>query len=97
MINQQTLEQVKMYLEQGDYENAITLLEECITESPGELTYSWYLGLAYLLEEQEEKAQDLWLSLFLEGSLEEVEQWMTELTIFLESEIQNNIEANLNY
>ena len=91
MIEQQKFEQIKVCLDQDDYENAITLLESFIEESPEELTYYWYLGLAYLLQESEDLAQEIWLSVFLQGNLEEVKQWTFELTGFLEIYVQENI------
>ena len=42
------------------------------------------------MQENEELAQEIWLSIFLQGSLEEVEQWTTELISFLEIKIQEN-------
>jgi hypothetical protein len=47
MSEPQKLEQIKLFLDQEDYQNAIALLEKHIAEDPDELTYYWYLGLAY--------------------------------------------------
>jgi len=91
MIEPQKLEQIKLFFEQEDYENAIALLEKCIEENPDELTYYWYLGLAYLIQENEEEAQSIWLSIFLQGNLEEVQQWTIKLTEFLETNVEENI------
>ena len=91
MIEQHTLEEIKLLLDQEDYEDAIALLEQCVEENSEELTYYWYLGLVYLLQENEELAQEIWVSLFLQGSLEEVEQWTLELTQFLEVKVEENI------
>ena len=44
------LKQIKIFWDRGDYKQAIALLENCIEENPEELTYYWYLGLAYLLQ-----------------------------------------------
>ena len=88
----QLFEQATVYLKQDNHENAIALLERCIEDDPEELTYYWYLGLAYLLQENEELAQEIWLSIFLQGSLEEVEQWTSELINFLEIKVQENIK-----
>ena len=93
MSEQALLEQAKICLEQGEYETAIALLESCIEENPEELTYYWYLGLVYLLQENEELAQEIWFSVFLQGSLEAVEQWTAKLISFLETKIQENITA----
>ena len=42
----QMFEQAKIYLEQGDYEQAIELLEQCIEADEENVNYYWYLGLA---------------------------------------------------
>ena len=91
MSEQALFEQAKVCLGQDEYENAIGLLEKCLEENSKELTYYWYLGLAYLLQENEEQAQDIWLSVFLQGNLEEVEQWTNKLLKFLEIKVQENI------
>jgi protein O-GlcNAc transferase len=91
MIEQNKFQDIQFFLDKEDYEKAIMALEKYITDSPEELTYYWYLGLAYLLQENEEEAQNIWLSIFLQGSLEEVEQWTVELTEFLEVQVQENI------
>jgi predicted O-linked N-acetylglucosamine transferase (SPINDLY family) len=91
MIEQQTIEEIKLLLDRESYEEAIAFLEECLEKKSEELTYYWYLGLVYLLQENEELAQEIWLSLFLQGSLEEVEQWTLELTEFLEVKVEENI------
>jgi len=91
MPKQQTFEEIKLLLDQESYENAIALLEKSIEKNPEELTYYWYLGLAYLIQENEEEAQSIWLSIFLQGNLEEVKQWTIELTEFLETNIEENI------
>ena len=90
MTEQQKLEEI---LNKEDYENTITLLESYIEENPEELTYYWYLGLVYLLQKNEELAQEIWLSIFLQGNLEEVEQWTTQLINFLEIRVQEDITA----
>jgi protein O-GlcNAc transferase len=91
MNEQQKIEEVKLFLDRENYENAIAVLENCIEESSEELIYYWYLGLVYLLQKNEELAQEVWLSVFLQGSLEEIQQWTIELISFLEIKIQENI------
>ena len=85
------LQQAIHLIEQEDYETVIALLERCIEDDPEELIYYWYLGLVYLLQENEELAQEIWLSIFLQGNSEEVEQWTTELVKFLEIKVKENI------
>ena len=91
MIEQQTIEEIKLLLDQESYENAIAFLEKGIEENSEELTYYWYLGLVYLIQENEEEAQSIWLSIFLQGNVEKVEQWTIELTEFLETKVEENI------
>ena len=91
MTKQQIIEEINLLLIQESYEDAIAFLEECLEKKSEELTYYWYLGLVYLLQENEVLAQEIWLSLFLQGSLEEVEQWTLELIKFLEIKVEENI------
>jgi tetratricopeptide (TPR) repeat protein len=60
-------EQAKDSLDQGNYENSIALLENCIKQNPEGLSYYWYLGLAYLLQGEDDQAQEIWMSCLLEN------------------------------
>jgi hypothetical protein len=91
MIEQQTIEEIKLLLDQESYESAIAILEKSIEKDPDELNYYWYLGLAHLLQENEEETQGIWLSVVLQKNLEEVEQLTIELTNFLETKVEENI------
>ena len=91
MIEQHIIEEINLLLDQESYEDAIALLKKSIANNPEELIYYWYLGLAYLLQENEELVQEIWSSIFLEGNLEEVAQWTIELTEFLEIKVQQSI------
>ena len=81
-------EQAKISLEQGDYEQSVELLEQCIEANEENVDYYWYLGLAYLFQEQEENAQTTWLLVMSQGEEEEVVQWTQELLTILEIEAQ---------
>jgi predicted O-linked N-acetylglucosamine transferase (SPINDLY family) len=59
--------QAKDYLDQSNYEKAIALLENCIEQNPEGLNYYWYLGLAYLLQGENDQAQEIWMSCLLEN------------------------------
>ena len=91
MIEQHIIEEINLLLDQESYEDVIALLKKSIANNPEELIYYWYLGLAYLLQENEELVQEIWSSIFLEGNLEEVAQWTIELTEFLEIKVQQSI------
>jgi predicted O-linked N-acetylglucosamine transferase (SPINDLY family) len=84
----QLFEQATVYLKQDDYENAIALLEQCVEANEENVNYYWYLGLAYLLQGQEENAQTTWLLVMSQGDEEEVIQWTQELLKILETEAQ---------
>ena len=84
----QMFEQAKNSLEQGDYEQSAELLEQCIEADEENVDYYWYLGLAYLLQEQEENAQTTWLLVMSQGDENEVKQWTKELLAILETEAQ---------
>ena len=94
MTELQMFEQAKICLGKDDYENAIALLESCIEDNPEALTYYWNLGLVYLLQGEEEAAQGIWLSIFLQGNLEQVEKWTTELISFMEVKVRENLTSN---
>ena len=83
--------QAKICLDQGNYEQAIALLDQCIENDAEEVNYYWYLGLAYLLEGQEEIAREVLLTVFLQGTIEEGEQWTQELVSVLEKYCLSNL------
>jgi predicted O-linked N-acetylglucosamine transferase (SPINDLY family) len=94
MTEQKKLEKIKLFLDKEDYGNAITLLEKYVQENSEEATYYWYLGLAYLLKGCNEEAQNIWLSLFLQGNLEDIENLTFELIVFLEFQIKESLKNN---
>ncbi|MBD2654405.1 tetratricopeptide repeat protein [Synechocystis sp. FACHB-383] len=85
------IEQINGLIDAEDYERVIAILEKQIDEDPTNLELYWYLGLVYLLQESEELAQEIWLSILLQGTIEEVEQWTIELINFLEIKVKENI------
>jgi predicted O-linked N-acetylglucosamine transferase (SPINDLY family) len=84
----QMFEQAKVYLEQGNYQQTVELLEQCIEANEENVNYYWYLGLAYLLQGQEENAQTTWLLVMSQGDDEDVLQWTQALLSILETEAQ---------
>jgi SAM-dependent methyltransferase len=73
-------------LRENQYSEAIAIYEQCIQLHPGELFNYWYLGLALLLQGNEEEAQLTWLSVMLEPDSPEVNQKLGELINILETE-----------
>ena len=88
----QMFEQAKISLEKGDYERSVDFLEQCIEADEENVDYYWYLGLAYLLQEQEENAQTTWLLVMSQWNDRQVEEWTNDLINILELEAQHQAE-----
>jgi predicted O-linked N-acetylglucosamine transferase (SPINDLY family) len=78
----------KALLSQCDYPQAVETLEEAIQTSPDKLTNYWYLGLAYLLQKDEETAQLVWFGVIAEQPEEDSERLVQSLVQTLETEAQ---------
>ncbi len=76
------------YLLKQDYLAVAHYYEEALETEPENYNYYWYLGLAYLLLEQEDEAQATWLVAMSAGSREEIEIWTTYLVEILSTEAQ---------
>ena len=81
-------------LQAGKYDQSVSFYEQVIEAEPSVISHYWYLGLAYLLQEQEEAAQTTWLMAMSEGSAEDMEQWGRELAQVLDIEAQRQAELN---
>lgn len=77
---------------QKNYSQLASLYEQAIADEPSVISHYWYLGLAYLLQEQEEAAQTTWLLAMAEADDEETEQWTEELVQILHTEAQRQLE-----
>ncbi|URD52688.1 O-linked N-acetylglucosamine transferase, SPINDLY family protein [Chroococcidiopsis sp. CCNUC1] len=84
--------QTSNLLTQGKYSQLASLYERAIETEPEVISHYWHLGLAYLLQEQEEVAQTTWLLAMSEASNEEAEQWTKELIQILDTEAQRQLE-----
>jgi predicted O-linked N-acetylglucosamine transferase (SPINDLY family) len=84
------------YLREGYYDQAVQLYEQATQAEPKDISHFWYLGLAYLLQHQEELAQTTWLFTLAQGVPEEMEIWTQQLVKVLEREAQQQeISSNL--
>ena len=83
----------KFFLE-NRYDQVINIYEEAIATEPDIITHYWYLGLAYLLQNQEEIAQTTWLLGMSQVLEEEVEQRTEELIEILDSEALRQVDAD---
>jgi predicted O-linked N-acetylglucosamine transferase (SPINDLY family) len=84
----------KLLWTEGKYSQSIQAFEEAIQSEPNELTNYWYLGLSYLLQEEEETAQLIWLSAIAEQQAEDSESIVQSLvhTLILEAERLSSLQ-----
>ncbi|MBD2463310.1 O-linked N-acetylglucosamine transferase, SPINDLY family protein [Oscillatoria sp. FACHB-1407] len=88
----QLYEHALQCLHNGDYQQAVTLFEQVIEAEPNR-SAGWYLGLAHLLQGQEEEAQMIWLMAIAEADSEEADLWTGELLQILHSEAEQREPA----
>ncbi len=81
-------QQAQECLLENRYDQVASLYEQAITVEPEVFTHHWHLGLAYLLQNQEEAAQVTWLMAMAQGTDEKAEQWAEELVQILDTEAQ---------
>jgi len=72
----------------------VNFYEQAIEAEPDVMSHYWHLGLAYLLEGQEEEAETTWLLAMSQGSSGDVELWTGELVKILDEEAQRQAELN---
>ena len=72
----------------GSYQELSRLYEQTIENEPDILSHYWHLGLAYLLQEQEEEAQSTWLFAITQGIEEEADELIQGLVDILSTEAQ---------
>ncbi|NEQ98712.1 MAG: tetratricopeptide repeat protein [Cyanothece sp. SIO2G6] len=80
-------------LRQGGYTEAIYLYEQAIEAEPSVLSLYWHLGLAFLLQGNEQDAQATWLLVMSDGDEQQVEQWVLDLTSILDQEAGHQEES----
>ena len=76
------------YLLKQNYLAVANYYEEVLETEPDNYDYYWHLGLAYLLQEQEEEAQSTWLFAITQGIEEEADELIQELVDILSAEAQ---------
>ncbi|HEY9810373.1 MAG TPA: hypothetical protein V6D13_13665 [Halomicronema sp.] len=74
------------YLLKQEYEQAISLYEQAIENSPQQKSSYWYLGLSFLLAGKDEEANTTWLCGMMDGEDEEIERCTAELVQVLDRE-----------
>jgi predicted O-linked N-acetylglucosamine transferase (SPINDLY family) len=81
-------EAVYEYLLEQDYLAVANYYEQALETEPDNYNYYWCLGLAYLLQEQEEEAQSTWLFAITQGIEEEADELVQGLVDILSTEAQ---------
>jgi len=80
------LEQIALsHLKGGDYLSAIALYEQCIEENPNCISNYWYLGLTFILQNEETLAQSVWFSVLMQAESDMTDIWISDLVQVLES------------
>jgi predicted O-linked N-acetylglucosamine transferase (SPINDLY family) len=76
------------YLSIADYTSVVVYYEQLIEQEPDELANYWYLGLAYLLDGDEESAQTPWLMAISQALESEIMLLTEELSAVLQQEAE---------
>jgi predicted O-linked N-acetylglucosamine transferase (SPINDLY family) len=74
------------HLINGNYAQVVQYYEQAIEYEPSVISNYWYLGLSYLLHQQEELAQTTWFFAIAQGSDLEPIHWAQQLVTILEAE-----------
>ena len=94
-MNQQILQlqkKARQTLQEEKYSEAINIYEHCIETEPEAINNYWYLGLAHLLQGDEETAEAVWMSVFLQ--VDDLELYTSELVQILASEGEVQFEKD---
>jgi predicted O-linked N-acetylglucosamine transferase (SPINDLY family) len=82
------LDEIPALIHQEAYQKAIAILEQALQEENPSLIYCWYLGLAYLMQGEEEAAQLTWLGALAEQNDAVTESALQSLIQILDQEAQ---------
>jgi predicted O-linked N-acetylglucosamine transferase (SPINDLY family) len=80
------LPKAHQFLLTEQYSSVINLYEQEIESNSNEMSHYWYLGLAYLLDGQEDTAQTIWLVTIAQGDEGQACEWTSSLSKILELE-----------
>lgn len=82
------LQQAQNWYGQEDYARAGDFYERAIASDPENYSLYWHYGMMLSLQGKLTDAQTAWLMVMLEGNVEEVEGWTSQLVELLELEAQ---------
>jgi len=83
--------QANNYLINENYSKAASLYQQAIAAEPENKSRYWHLGLALLLQGEEEEAQATWWLAMADGEPEEVDFWVKELIQILQAEADRRV------
>jgi predicted O-linked N-acetylglucosamine transferase (SPINDLY family) len=75
----------------ANYASVILYYEQLIEQEPDELSNYWYLGLTYLLNDEEEPAQTTWLLAIAQAPESEIIRLTEELSAVLKQEAERQL------
>lgn len=85
-------ERAEKFLENRQYEEAISYYESAIEAQPENRYYYFYLGLMFLLQGQEEESQMTWLLALAEEDAAKIDDWNAELIGILNKEANRQVK-----
>jgi predicted O-linked N-acetylglucosamine transferase (SPINDLY family) len=86
--------EVARYWQMGEFAKVAVLYEQAIEQEPNKLSHYWYLGLAYILLDNQDAAQTTWFYVLSQGSETEQSQWLVELLRFLDEQAVAQAQQN---
>jgi predicted O-linked N-acetylglucosamine transferase (SPINDLY family) len=86
--------EAEKYLQTSKFAEAAALYEQAIENEPLERKHYWFLGLTYILQENEMAAQAVWLYLWSQADEASQALWLTELLNFLEESARKQHQLN---
>ncbi|MBD2103009.1 tetratricopeptide repeat protein [Leptolyngbya sp. FACHB-261] len=79
---------------QANYPDAISLYEQCIAIDEVVISSYWYLGLSFLLQNQELEAETVWFSAIAQAQADQIDALTEDLSHVLKAEIARQVQAD---
>jgi predicted O-linked N-acetylglucosamine transferase (SPINDLY family) len=85
--------QAEKLLQDGNFSQLVEYYETLVETEPENCHHYCYLGLAYLLNEQEDEAQTSWFFILSQVSEDETSYWLQEISRILERGVNDQINC----
>jgi predicted O-linked N-acetylglucosamine transferase (SPINDLY family) len=89
--------EISQYLFTSDYAAIVQYYEQRVEHEPDDISHYWYLGIAYLLNGDEESAQTTWFMAIAQVPDSEIEHCTQQLTTILYQEVKRQLSNNEKY